>query len=185
VSRLVLLLEEYSMKVLLDSLLPRLFPDLGFLCVPHEGKNDLEKSIPRKLQAWREPGVRFVVVRDSDGADCRALKAMLVKLCQDGGRHDTVVRIPCEELEAWYIGDPESMAEAFDEPSLRMISNKARFRDPDSVSQPARALAELAPVFQKVSGARVMGPRLTPERNTSRSFQAFIDAIALIAPQQP
>jgi len=62
-SRIVLLIEEYSMKVLLDSLLPRLFPNLEFLCVPHEGKNDLERSIPRKLRAWREPGVRFVPQR--------------------------------------------------------------------------------------------------------------------------
>ena len=183
-SRIVLLLEEYSMKVLLASLLPRLFPNIEFLCVPHEGKNDLEKSIPRKLRAWREPGVRFVVVRDNDGADCRALKAELVKLCSDGGRDDTLVRIACQELEAWYFGDPESLAEAFDEPPLRTIGNKARFRDPDSVQQPATALAELAPAFQKVSGARAMGLRLTPTRNTSRSFHAFIDGIGRIEPRQ-
>ena len=34
------------MKTLLDILLPRLFPDLLFQCVPHDGKNDLERSIP-------------------------------------------------------------------------------------------------------------------------------------------
>ena len=50
-SRVVFLLEEYSMKVLLDGLLPRLFPGLLFLCVPHEGKQDLEKSVPKKLRA--------------------------------------------------------------------------------------------------------------------------------------
>ena len=66
-SRIVFLLEEDSMKVLLEGLLPRLFPGLSFLCLSHEGKQDLEKSIPRKLKAWREPGVRFVVVRDQDG----------------------------------------------------------------------------------------------------------------------
>ena len=63
-NRVVFLLEEYSMKALLDGLLPRLFPDLLFQCVPHDGKGDLEKSIPRKLRAWREPGVRF---RGSEG----------------------------------------------------------------------------------------------------------------------
>ena len=75
--RVVFLLEESSMKVLLDGLLPRLFPDLPFLCVPHEGKQDLEKSIPRKLRAWREPGVRFVVVQDNDDSDCLARKQHL------------------------------------------------------------------------------------------------------------
>ncbi len=73
-SRVVFLLEEYSMKVLLEGLLPRLVPDLPFICVSHEGKQDLARSIPRKLRAWREPGVRFCVIRDNDGADCRALK---------------------------------------------------------------------------------------------------------------
>lgn len=67
-SRIVFLLEEYSLKVLLDGLLPRLFPGLPFLCVPHEGKQDLQKSIPRKLRAWREPGVHYCVIRDNDGA---------------------------------------------------------------------------------------------------------------------
>ena len=57
-NRLVLLLEESSMQALLDGLLPRLFPTLQFLCVPHDGKTDLEQSVPRKLREWREPGVR-------------------------------------------------------------------------------------------------------------------------------
>ena len=60
-NRVVFLVEEYSMTELLDGLLPRLFPELVFQCVPHHGKGDLEKSITRKLRGWREPGVRFVV----------------------------------------------------------------------------------------------------------------------------
>ena len=55
--RVVFLLEEYSMKLFLDGLLPRLAPNLEYVCVFHEGKTDLERSIPRKLRAWREPGV--------------------------------------------------------------------------------------------------------------------------------
>ena len=71
-NRIVFLLEERSMKTLLEGLLPRLMPDKSFICIPHEGKQDLEKSIPRKLRAWHEPGARFVVVRDNDGGDCQA-----------------------------------------------------------------------------------------------------------------
>lgn len=93
-SRIVLLLEEHSMKVLLEGLLPRLVPGLQFLCVAHEGKQDLEKSIPKKLRAWREPGVQFVVLRDNDQGDCRELKfqkvsgarRMAVRLSHDGNR---------------------------------------------------------------------------------------------------
>lgn len=181
-SRVVFLLEEYSMKVLLDGLLPRLFPGLPYLCVPHEGKQDLEKSIPRKLRSWREPDVRFVVVRDNDGNDCRKVKQRLAALCQEGRRDDSIVRIACQELEAWYFGAPDALADVFGREDLRRIARKERFRDPDSISQPALALAELVDEFQKVSGARRMARVLTRE-NRSRSFQVFIDAIEGLTPQ--
>jgi hypothetical protein len=62
--RLVFLLEEPSMKLLLEGLLPRLMPGWvagqHFLCVAHQGKSDLDLSIPRKLSAWQYPGDRFV-----------------------------------------------------------------------------------------------------------------------------
>ena len=79
--RIVFLLEEPSMKFLLDRLLPRLLPGLiegeHFQCIAHEGKSDLDRSIPRKLAAWREPGVRFVIVRDNDNAVCVEIKTRM------------------------------------------------------------------------------------------------------------
>lgn len=179
-SRVVFLLEEYSMKVLLEELLPRLFPTLPFLCVAHEGKQDLERSVPRKLAAWREPGARFIVVRDNDNGDCRALKQRLVGLCT--ARADTIVRIARQELEAWYLGDPIALAEAFKDPQLAEVGRRARFRDPDAVPQPAKALEKLVSEFQKVSGARRLAPHLDPARNRSASFSAFIEAVRRLAP---
>jgi len=175
--RLIFLLEEYSIKVLLDGLIPRLFPDLPFLCVPHEGKHDLEKSIPRKLKSWREPGVRFVVVRDNDGGDCMALKEKLEALCREGCREDSIVRIACQEIEAWYFGDPEALAEAFGRDDLRCLCSKKRYRDPDAIIQPGKAIEELVPEFQKVSGARRMVSLLSRERNRSRSFHVLLESI--------
>ena len=175
-SRVVFLLEEYSMKVLLDGLLPRLFPELRFLCVPHDGKHDLEKSIPRKLKAWREPGVRFVVMRDNDRGDCRQTKRRLTELCTEGGRRDTIVRLACQELEAWYLGASDALAEAFHREDLRTIGDKARFRDPDAIDQPAKALAELVDEFQKISGARHLAQHLS-RTNRSRSFQVMIEGL--------
>jgi len=70
--RLVFFLEEPSMKAFLEQLLPRYFPKLTFQCVTHAGKQDLEKSLRRKLAAWNRPGDRFVVVHDNDGGDCIA-----------------------------------------------------------------------------------------------------------------
>ena len=52
--KLVFLLEERSMQAALEGILPRLIPGVEFLCIPHEGKQDLEKSIPRKLRGWKD-----------------------------------------------------------------------------------------------------------------------------------
>lgn len=151
------------MRDFLEALLPRLFPDMLFQCLVHEGKSDLEKSNPRKLRAWREPGVRFVVLRDNDGADCVQLKQRLLQSCQTAGRGDTLVRIVCQELEAWYLGEPDAPAEGFGNERLRGISRKARFRDPDAVQKPSEALKRLVPEFQKGSGG---------------GFQAVVDQLS-------
>ena len=103
--RLVFLLEEPSMKALLSGLLPRLFPGWverqHFLLVLHEGKSDLDRSVPRKLKAWQIPEDQFVILRDNDNTNCVDLKAKLVKLCEQCGRPNTLIRIVCQELESW------------------------------------------------------------------------------------
>ena len=176
-SRVVFLLEEESMMFLLEGLLPRLFPNLIFQCVTHQGKNDLESSVRRKLRAWREPGVRFVVLRDNDGADCTVVKQRLMEICREAGREDTLIRVVCEELESWYLGEPEALAKAFDCEKLRRIGRRARFRNPDNVHRPSKALERLVPQFQKVSGARRMARFLSREGNRSPSFQVLMSGI--------
>ncbi|MCY4653606.1 MAG: DUF4276 family protein [Dehalococcoidia bacterium] len=176
-NKIVFLLEEASMKSLLEEFLPRAFPDTTFVLIAHEGKDDLEKSIPRKLRAWREPGVRFVVLRDKDQNDCISLKQRLLQMCKEGGRPDTLVRIVCSELESWFLGDPDALAQAFGNEQLRNIGRRAQFRNPDSVQQPSDALERLVPEFQKVSGARRMANLLSRERNTSTSFQVLLSGL--------
>ncbi len=91
---LVFLLEEESMKALLDIILPKILPEsVKFLCIPHEGKQDLEKSIPRKLKAWKTPDTYFVIMRDKDSANCLDVKLRLTTLCQKSGRADSLVRM--------------------------------------------------------------------------------------------
>lgn len=175
--RIVFLLEELSMRVLLEGLLPRVFPGLPFLCIHHEGKQDLERSVLRKLRGWREPGVRFVVVRDNDASDCVTVKHRLLDLCKEGRRPDTLVRIACQELEAWYFGEPDAIAKGFGRPALCRLGRKARYRDADSIAKPSAELKKLVPEFQKISGARLMAPRLSPGNNRSRSFQNFVSGM--------
>lgn len=170
------------MKVLLEGLLPRLVPSLAFVCVAHSGKQDLEKSIPRKLRAWREPGVRFMIVRDNDRGDCHQLKRKLTLLCHQAGRPDTMVRIPCQELEAWYLGEPEALAKAYENPRLvKILESEKRLADSDSVAKPSAELEALIPAFQKISGARRMGELLSDTGNRSRSFQVFLTGTRKLA----
>ena len=176
--KLVFLLEERSMADLLEHLLPRLFPEIQFQCIPHEGKRDLAKSVPRKLRAWREPGVRFVVMRDQNGADCRQVKARLVELCQRAGRDDVLVRVVCRELEAWYIGEPEALVRAFPHAGERVQRElrRRRFRNPDEVVNPSAAVVQFIPEFQQRRGARRMAEYLSRD-NRSRSFQVFLEGV--------
>ena len=176
-NRLVLLVEERSMKVLLDELIPRFFPECEFMCVAHEGKRDLQKSVPRKLKAWREPGIRFIIVQDNDGGDCKELKTKLSSLCRAAGRHDALVRIVCQELEAWYFGDLKAAAMAFDRRELLEARRKSRYRAPDAIPHPSREFQRLVPEYQKISGARAMARHMALDSNKSPSFCALMNAI--------
>ena len=173
----VFLLEEESMRALLSVLLPPLYPDLTFQFLVFEGKSGLEKNIPRKLRGKWPPGYRFVVLRDNDGGNCVGLKRRLMQSCKDAGRPDTLVRIVCQELESWFLGEPEALAEAFGDKSLRNLGSKARFRVPDTVPKPSDDLRKLLPTFAKVSGAKKMACYLTRERNKSHSFQVLMSGL--------
>lgn len=173
------------MKALLDELLPRLFPSLTYLAIPHDGKSDLRKSLPRKLRGGWPPGVRFLVLHDQDSADCHALKADLLALCHQAGQTDAVVRIVCRELEAWYLADPQAVAHAFDAPGFVAQMNAARFRTPDHVQNAALALEKRVPGYEKRSGSGLMGRHLDPRRSRSRSFAVFLEAISRIAGAPP
>ena len=181
--RIVFMLEERSMKAFLEEFVPRLRPGIDFLCLVHEGKHDLEKSIPIKLRAWRDPHVHFVVMRDNDNADCRALKLKLRALCRNAGRDTTLVRIVCQELEAWHLGSLDTLASAFDDPALRSLKNKSKFSNPDNLSNAAEEIVKIVPEFRKTDGARRMGQAmpLAPKENRSRSFQVFVEGLLKLA----
>lgn len=179
--KVIFLLEEPSMQILLEGILPRLFPSLNFQCLAYSGKYDLDRNIVNVLRTWREPDTRFVIVRDNDNGDCLALKDRLHGLCQQGGRNDTLIRIVCQELEAWYLGEPNAMADAFGNESLRRIGNRAKYRNPDTLQNPSNDIKSLAPGFGKVGAARRMAEHLTREGNRSRSFAVFLDGVAALA----
>ena len=177
-TELVFLLEEPSIAEVLEAILPRILPpEIAYRLVPHEGKQDLEKSIPRKLRAWRDPQVRFVVVRDQDSADCQEVKARLLDLCRSAGRPNTLVRIVCRELEAWFLGDLAAVEKAYKNRRTARLQQKASYREPDRLNGAKRELKRLVPEYQPRSGARSIAPHLNLDANCSRSFQVFLRGI--------
>lgn len=176
--KLIFLLEEPSMKYFLDELLPRILPeDVEYQLIPHHGKRDLEKSIPKKLRGWNEPrDIRFVILHDQDNKDCLELKQSLVALCQETDK-PVLVRIACQELEAWYFGDVNALAEAYGNPRLKNVSGQKKYRVPDQIPSPKEALYKLIPEHQQIEGARRIAPHMDIEHNTSVSFQMFVSGI--------
>ncbi len=178
-TEVVFLLEEPSAQDLLEGLVPRLLPpEWSARFIPFQGKQYLEKRMSRFLQAWQNPGARFVVLRDQDSGDCREIKQGLVERCVQAGRTDTLVRIACRELEAWIVGDLEAFATEFQATSAAKAKGKIKFRDPDVLGNPVKELRTFVPTYQKREGARRMGPRLDPERNASASFRAFCNGLS-------
>ena len=183
---LVFLLEEESMKALLDILLPKVLPkSVEFLCIPHEGKQDLEKSIPRKLKAWKKPDTYFVIVRDKDSADCLVLKQRLATSCSNAGRPDSLVRIACHELESWFLGDLAAVGQAFNIPNLIKKQNNKKYKQPDKLANASEELEKLVKSYRKVGGARKIAPYLAIENNRSQSFQCFISGIKALISKNP
>lgn len=182
VDHLVFLLEEPSVRDLLEGLLPRLLPKgLAVNYVVFEGKQDLEKQLVRKLQGWQRLNPAFVVLRDQDAADCHRVKATLTKLVVQSGRQPTLVRVACRELESWIVGDWQAVAEAFDRPQLCAQSSKVPYRNPDQLVRPVEALRKFIPEYQKRDGARRVGVLLEPSRNQSKSFRAFCSGLQKLA----
>ena len=172
------------MREALVALLPRLLPEhISWQCIPHEGKRDLERSVPRKLRAWREPGVQFIVLRDQDSADCEKVKERLVRLCDEGKRPDTLVRIACRQLESWFLGDLVAVEVGMRTGNIAQLQDKEKFRNPDRLGSPSHELKRMAPAYQKVSGSRSIGPHLDLTRNRSRSFQVFVQGVQRLIAQ--
>lgn len=174
--KLVFLLEEQSMKTFLDGILPRILPpDVTFITIPHEGKTDLQKSIPIKLRAWKQSDVKFVIVQDQDTGDCREIKRKIVELCQNA-KQEVLIRIACHELEAWYFGDLEAVSKAYNK-NLTTLIKKKQYRVPDAIICPKRELKKYLPEHQQISGAKLIAQYIDIDKNKSESFQTFVSGV--------
>jgi hypothetical protein len=175
--KLVFLLEEQSMKEDLDVILPHIIPnDIRFICIPHNGKGDLQNSIVYKLLRWKEPNAYFVIVHDKDSSNCIELKNKLKELAIKGKRPDTLVRIVCSELESWFLGDFSAIEKAYNI-NLENFHNKAKYRNPDLLKNAKQELARMVPLYKQIAGSKYIAKNMDISRNKSHSFNVFIEGV--------
>jgi len=184
--RIEFLLEEYSMKVFLENLLPRILPENiklneHYFLRSHEGKSDLKKSIPHKIRAFNNLNipVGIVILQDQDSNDCILLKKELQSLCEPKCNNlKYLIRIVCRELESWYLGDMDTLQMAYPKFNSKKYKNKAKFRNPDNLNS-YDEIKRIIPLFQKVEGARIISPIITIENNKSTSFGQFVNGLSI------
>lgn len=177
------LLEERSMLCFLENLLPRILPPHFSLhhnvfLRPHNGKQDLFKSIPRKLSAAQYVNERtaFVVLHDQDSNNCIELKQSILALFNNYA-YPHLVRIPCRELENWYLGSPETLDLYFQKAIFTPLSKKKQLRDPDKHTGSQFIEGVVGAPLAKTEMASFMGTHLDLDRTRSKSFEVFIQGI--------
>lgn len=182
ITQLVFFLEEKSAEIMLDSILPKILPEnVGYQCITFEGKQDLEKRLPKRLKGWiHTETTQFIVLRDQDSGNCIEIKERLRQICIDAGKPDVLVRIACHELESFYLGDLQAVAQAFEKTNIIKLQNNQKFRNPDNLSNPVQELERLIPEYQKISGSRKIAPYMDINHNSSTSFNILVSGIKKI-----
>ena len=181
---LELYVEEPSAKAALDVLVPKIVGE-GHTFDVHcfRNKPELLKEIPKRLRAyarWIPDDWRIAVLVDEDRQNCYELKAGLLRAATDAGiRNRVLSRIAVEELEAWFFGDFDAVRAVY--PKLpATLSQRKGFRDPDAIQGGTwealdRVLRQAGyhAGLVKTENAKRVAERMDPDRNRSRSFQAF------------
>jgi len=175
--RLVFMVEEPSMRELLKIILSKILPSdfETSLILSHDGKQDLEESIPKKLRAWQNSNDKFIIVHDQDSNDCIQLKTKLLSLCENS-RNDCLVRIVCSELESWYFGDLTAVSLAYGKDYTSLIA-KRKYRVPDQLGNAKQEFRKIVPAYQPIDGAKKIAMHMNVDNNTSLSFNTFVSGI--------
>ena len=197
--KLIVLVEEPSMEMALEQLLPRMLAGADFQIIRFQCKDDLLKNLPDRLRGysqWLPANWAILVLVDRDDDDCRVLKQAMEKMAADsrllsktlaghGQPFQVANRIAVEELEAWFFGDWTAVQTAYPRVSASQVS-KQGFRDPDAVLggtwEALERVLKKAGYFKtglrKMECAKQVAQHMEPARNASRSFQAFAGAVA-------
>lgn len=197
--KLIVFVEEPSMEVALEQLLPKLMNDADYEIRRFQCKDDLLKNLPDRLRAyssWLPPTWAILVLVDRDDDDSHLLKQTLENMAAaaglvsktnagNGNTFQVANRIAIEELEAWFFGDWPAVQAAYPRVPAT-IPQKAGFRDPDAIMggtwEALERVLKRSGYFKsglrKMECARTVAQHMDPARNSSKSFQAFSGAVS-------
>lgn len=199
VKHIEFLVEEYSAKIVLLNILPKILPrDINFEIRSFRGKSDLLKKLPQRLngyKSWLPKDWRIVILCDRDDDNCLDLKQKLdffARSCNLTTKTSTSTkdfnilnRIIIEELEAWFIGDPQAITQAYPRISAT-FSQRKPYRNPDMVKggtwEALQRLLQNKGYFSsglnKLEAAQNISKYMDPTLNRSPSFQCFISGLS-------
>ncbi|MBU0991937.1 MAG: DUF4276 family protein [Proteobacteria bacterium] len=163
--------------------------------LPNKNDPTLLHNLPSKLRAYskedRKDMIVVVLVDLDDRSDCLAFKSKLVSLLDCCVRiPKTLFRIAIEELEAWYLADPDAIKLAY--PALRehILSQYVQDSQCGTWEKLAEAIypgglraikrhGKRSPLVlkQKRVWAKEICPYMDVERNQSPSFRCFRDGL--------
>lgn len=172
---LLFLLEEKSSACFLKQIIARLhlreYYDIQFRSF--SGKSDLELKLEKTIRLWQVPNTQFIIMRDADSGNCDSIKQGLIDKCNQSGKGDyCIVRIACQELESFYLGDLAAVGRVYSIPNLESKQLKRKYRNPDTLGSPSEELKRLTNnLYSKVLGSTRIGFEITlDDTNHSPSF---------------
>ena len=196
-------LEEQSAAEPIYSLVPKILPNANIEVHSFDGKPDLLKNLPHRLKAyssWDADDHIIIVLVDHDKDDCHQLKRRIENYAAEAGletrsgspdQFHVINRIAIEELEAWFFGDVEAIHKAYSRVPVT-LGRKVPYRDPDSISGGTCVRLEKLLKdkgyhrggLEKIRAAQEISRHMDPDRNRSKSFQVFRDALRSIPQPQ-
>ncbi|PKK87959.1 MAG: hypothetical protein CVV64_20855 [Candidatus Wallbacteria bacterium HGW-Wallbacteria-1] len=199
--KLLVFVEEYSMQVTLEQILPQMLGEINYQVFPFQCKDELLKELPIRLRgfrSWIPEAWSIIVLVDRDDDNCIELKQQLEihahsaglitrSSSSEGRKFEVINRIVIEELEAWFFGDWNAVRTAYPRVPAT-IPKQAKYRNPDAIKggtwEALERILQRAGYFstglRKSECAREIAQHMDIHHNTSHSFSMFKNAIESI-----